>query len=122
MSLLNPLAPADPTRDAMFAACHAARAVGKDNGPGWESSHDEEGSQDRESQPGAIARAQEPPGPGRPPSERNCREIRPFMSPLLPFCGKPCGGVFFAPLLFARSFHVELLLSLPRPVGRPFAE
>jgi hypothetical protein len=59
MSLLNLLAPADPTRDAMFAAYHAARAAGKEAGPGWESSHDEEGGEDRESLPGAIARAQE---------------------------------------------------------------
>jgi hypothetical protein len=68
MSLLNPVAPADPTRDAMFAAYHAARAAGKEAGPGWESSHDEEGGQDRESQPGAIARAQE--------SQAQCRLLR----------------------------------------------
>jgi hypothetical protein len=59
LSLLNPHAPPDTTRDAMFAAYHAARAAGKEAGTGWESSYDEEGGQDRELLPGAIARAQE---------------------------------------------------------------
>jgi len=68
MSLLNPLLPADATRDAMFAAHHAARAAGKEAGLGWESSHEEGGAEHRESLPGAVARAQE--------SQAQCRLLR----------------------------------------------